>query len=174
MAPKTPPFLEPERAAEIVEAHSGPARAPCCRSCTTCRRRSVACRPQATPFLAQALNLSRAEVHGTISFYHDFRSVPGRAADVRLCRAEACQSMGGRGGGATCWRGWAWTGAGPTADGAVTVEPVYCLGLCAVAPAALVDGDRSGGWTRRARGRGGGPVTRVFVPKDAAGLGRGR
>lgn len=91
------------------------------------------------PIMADALNISRAEVHGTISFYHDFRGhAPGRRT-LKLCRAEACQARG-----AVALHqqfkdslGVDWHGT--TSDGAVTLEPVYCLGLCANAPAALVD-----------------------------------
>jgi formate dehydrogenase subunit gamma len=95
---------------------------------------------EAVPFVAEALNLSRAEVHGVVSFYHDFREAPAGRRLVRLCRAEACQAMGGDAIAADLLqrRGLDW--GGTTADGALTVEPVYCLGLCAVAPAALVDG----------------------------------
>jgi formate dehydrogenase subunit gamma len=97
--------------------------------------------PEAQPLVAEALNLSRAEVHGVISFYHDFRTEPAGRVVVKLCRAEACQAMGAREAGAALLQhlaiGWGET----TKDGAVTVEPVYCLGLCAVAPAALIDGE---------------------------------
>ena len=99
---------------------------------------------EAVPLLAEALNLSRAEVHGVVSFYHDFRhSPPGRRV-VKVCRAEACQSMGGEAVAAALLAklGIGWSGTTP--DGEVTVLPVYCLGLCAVAPAALVDGEPGG------------------------------
>lgn len=98
----------------------------------------------AIPLLAQDLNLSRAEVHGVVSFYHDFRrSPPGRHV-VRLCRAEACQAMGGAAlaEGLLERLGVDWGGTTP--DGGITIEPVYCLGLCACAPAALVDGEPVG------------------------------
>src|SRR4051812_48578414 len=92
---------------------------------------------EAVPLVAEMLNLSRAEVHGVVSFYHDSRAAPAGRRVVRLCRAEACQSMGGEDvATALLVRlgvGWGQT----TADGEVTVEPVYCLGLCGVAPAAL-------------------------------------
>ena len=96
--------------------------------------------PNAVPLVAHALNLTRAEVHGVVTFYHDFRRhVPGRHV-LRLCRAEACQAVG-------CEKiadhartalniGWHET----TSDGAVTLEPVFCLGLCAIGPAAPLDG----------------------------------
>jgi formate dehydrogenase subunit gamma len=95
----------------------------------------------AVPLLAQALNVTRAEVHGVVSFYHEYRRhKPGRHI-LRLCRAEACQALG-------CEAvadhvrsrlniGWHDT----TSDGAVTLEPVFCLGLCAIGPAALLDGE---------------------------------
>ena len=90
--------------------------------------------------IAQALNLSRAEVHGVISFYHDFRAAPAGRRVVKICRAEACQAMGGAAlaEGALARAGLDWHGT--AADGSVTVEPVYCLGLCACAPAVMVDG----------------------------------
>jgi formate dehydrogenase subunit gamma len=94
----------------------------------------------AVPMIANALNLSRAEVHGVISFYHDFRDTPSGNHVLQLCRAEACQSMGAEAlADAARERlriGWGET----TPDGRVTLEPVFCLGLCACAPAAMVDG----------------------------------
>ena len=93
------------------------------------------------PAIADALNISRAEIHGVVSFYHDFRDAPAGRHVVRVCRSEACQSMGGE---AVAERLLAKLGLDwqqTSADGAVTVEPVYCLGLCACSPAATVDGD---------------------------------
>mgnify|MGYP003146786507 CR=1 FL=1 len=95
---------------------------------------------QAAPVLASALNLSRAEVHGVISFYHDFHTAPPGRHVLKLCRAEACQSVGAE---ALFDHACVTLGiepGGTTADGALTVEPVYCLGNCALGPAALVDG----------------------------------
>ncbi|MBV2183004.1 MAG: formate dehydrogenase subunit gamma [Rhizobium sp.] len=95
---------------------------------------------EAKPVLAEALNLSRAEVHGVVSFYHDFRAHPAGRHVLKLCRAEACQS---RGGDALADRVRELLGIDfheTTPDGAVTLEPVYCLGLCACAPAAMLDG----------------------------------
>lgn len=95
----------------------------------------------ALPVIAEALNLSRAEVHGVVTFYHDYRREPAGRHVVKLCRAEACQSMGGD---ALAARLKQLLGIGfheTSADGAVTLEPVYCLGLCACAPAAMVDGE---------------------------------
>ncbi len=93
----------------------------------------------AIPLLAAAFNLSRADVHGTVSFYHDFRRLkPGRHI-VRLCRAELCQSMGGDAVAADLRARLGVNWGGTSADGAVTLEPAFCLGLCAVSPSALVD-----------------------------------
>jgi len=92
--------------------------------------------PAAVPLIAEALNLSRAEVHGVISFYHDFRSAPPARHIVKFCRAEACQARGGGPIEAVLN-----ARLGPAmADGQVAIEPVYCLGLCAIGPNALVDG----------------------------------
>jgi formate dehydrogenase subunit gamma len=93
------------------------------------------------PMVADALNLSRAEMFGVVGFYHDFRRHPAGRRVIKLCRAEACQSMGGDALAAQAQDrlGIGWHGTTP--DGAVTLEPVYCLGLCATAPAAMVDGE---------------------------------
>lgn len=90
--------------------------------------------------IAESLNISAAEVHGVVSFYHDFRDQPAGRHIVKICRAEACQAVGaGDLADATLAKlGVAWHGT--TANGAVTIEPVYCLGLCACGPAAMVDG----------------------------------
>jgi formate dehydrogenase subunit gamma len=93
----------------------------------------------AVPVIAKALNLSRAEVHGVVSYYHHFRSeLPGRCV-VQVCRAEACQSMGADALLAHARSRTGCSAAEPdSADGRFTVEPVYCLGLCASSPAAMV------------------------------------
>ncbi len=99
---------------------------------------------EAVAMAAEALNLSRAEVHGVASFYHDLRATPPGRRVIKVCRAESCQAMGGEAAGrfllASLGIGWGET----TADGAVTVDAIYCLGLCAVSPAALVDGQPLG------------------------------
>ena len=94
----------------------------------------------ALPVIASGLNLSRAEVHGVMSFYHDFREDRAGRHVLKLCRAEACQSLGAdriaeqvRGKLGIEWHE-------TTQDGAVTLDPVFCLGLCACGPAAMVDG----------------------------------
>jgi formate dehydrogenase subunit gamma len=94
----------------------------------------------AIPMIAQALNLSRAEVHGVFTFYHDFRHQPAGRRVLKLCRAEACQAAGGD---ALAARAEAKLGVAmghTTADERVTLEPIYCLGLCATAPSAMLDG----------------------------------
>ena len=95
-------------------------------------------------FIVEVLNISRADIYGVLTFYHDFRRAPPGRRVVKVCRAEACQSMGGREAAAallaSCNLDWGQT----SADGALTIEPVYCLGLCAVAPAALIDGEPLG------------------------------
>jgi formate dehydrogenase subunit gamma len=96
---------------------------------------------ESLPVLAEALNISRAEVHGVVTFYHDYRNHPAGRHVLKICRAEACQSMGGD---ATAARIQHLLGIGfheTARDGSVTLEPVYCLGLCACAPAAMLDGE---------------------------------
>lgn len=97
--------------------------------------------PEVEPMLADTLNLSRAEVFGVISFYHDFRREPAGRHVLKICRAEACQAMGAvtLADGLLDRLGLSWGGRTP--DGAITVEPTFCLGLCACAPAALYDGE---------------------------------
>jgi formate dehydrogenase subunit gamma len=96
---------------------------------------------EAVPLIAEALNLSRAEVHGTVTFYHDFRKTPPGRRVLKLCRAESCQAAGGD---AIAARAEAKLGVRmgeTTLDRRVTLEPVYCLGLCHSSPAAMLDGD---------------------------------
>ena len=96
--------------------------------------------PAAVPVIAEALNLGRAEVHGVVTFYHDFRAEPAGKSVVKLCRAEACQAMGGDPVAEHAERALGVGFHETRADGKVTLEPVYCLGLCACAPAAMVNG----------------------------------
>ena len=101
--------------------------------------------PQADlPVIAKALNLSRADVHGVMSFYHDFRTAKAGTVTVKICRAEACQSMGAMAliSGFLSKRGLK---LGETSDdGSITVEATYCLGNCAMAPAAMINGKLAG------------------------------
>jgi len=137
MKPAAP--WDAERAAEIIEAH---------------RQEPGALLPilhalaeafgyideEAVPAIAGALNLSRAEVHGVVSFYHDFHDHPPGAHVLRLCRAEACQAMGGDALAAAARERLRLEWGETSADGNVTLEAVFCLGLCACAPAAMLDG----------------------------------
>lgn len=95
----------------------------------------------AVPLIAEQLNLSRAEVHGVITYYHHFRQQPAGKHVVQLCRAEACQSVGAD---ALAAHAIAALGCGfheTTPDGAFTLEPVYCLGQCACGPSMMIDDD---------------------------------
>jgi formate dehydrogenase subunit gamma len=94
----------------------------------------------AIPLVAQALNLSRAEVHGVVTFYHDFRGEPAGKHILKLCGAEACQSMGGDHLAACAEKKLGVKMGETTGDGQVTLEHVYCLGLCAVAPSGMING----------------------------------
>lgn len=94
---------------------------------------------EAVPIIAAALNLTRAEVHGVVTFYHDFRRVPAGRHTLKICRAEACQSMGSERVAEKLLAALAVDWHGTTRNGELTVEPVYCLGLCACGPSALLD-----------------------------------
>jgi formate dehydrogenase subunit gamma len=96
--------------------------------------------PQASlSIIARALNISRAEVHGVVSFYHDFRETPAGRHVVRICRAEACQASGANALVTATTQRLGIPLHATTPDGAVTLEPVYCLGLCACGPAVMID-----------------------------------
>ena len=100
--------------------------------------------PESVPLIADALNLSRAEVHGVVSFYHHFRGVPAGQHTIKLCRAEACQAMN-----SDALAGFAKQRLGldfgeTRPDGLVTLGAVYCLGNCACAPSAMIDGEVRG------------------------------
>ncbi|MFE9811112.1 formate dehydrogenase subunit gamma [Streptomyces sp. NPDC005548] len=94
---------------------------------------------EAIPVLADEFNLSRADVHGVVTFYHDFRREPAGRTLLRICRAEACQALGAEGLMAYAREAGLVPGE-TTADGAVTVEQVFCLGNCALGPAVEVNG----------------------------------
>jgi formate dehydrogenase subunit gamma len=96
------------------------------------------------PVIADALNLSRAEVYGALTFYHDFRQSPPGRHLVKICRAEACQAMHTE---ELCRHAQKQLGAAfgeTSADGAFTLQAVYCLGNCALSPAMMIDGDLFG------------------------------
>jgi formate dehydrogenase subunit gamma len=93
------------------------------------------------PVIAQELNLSRAEVYGVATFYHDYRDKPAGRHVLKLCRAEACQSVGGDELHEKLQKLLEIKFHETAADGSVTLEPVYCLGMCACAPSAMLDGE---------------------------------
>ncbi|MDP9605920.1 formate dehydrogenase subunit gamma [Variovorax sp. NFACC27] len=93
----------------------------------------------AVPVIAEAQNLSRAEVHGVVTYYHHFRSQPAGRHVIQICRAEACQSMGADALLAHAELRLGCSAHGTTKDGAFTLEPAFCLGLCASSPAMTLD-----------------------------------
>ena len=96
---------------------------------------------ESLPVIAEALNISNAEVHGVATFYHDYHSHPAGRHVLKLCQAEACQSMGSDSIAAQVKQRLGIGFHETTKDGSVTLEPVYCLGLCACAPSAMLDGE---------------------------------
>ena len=100
--------------------------------------------PAAVRLIAGALNLTRAEVHGVVSFYHDFREQPAGRHVLKICRAEACQSMGCNRLIEHVEKKLEAKMGGTTVDGSFTLEPVYCLGNCALSPALMLDGQPYG------------------------------
>ena len=98
----------------------------------------------AIPVVAEALNLSQAEIHGVVSFYHDFRVAPPGHHTLRLCRAEACQAMGCNALIDHAEKRFDTKLGTTTTDGALSLEAVYCLGNCACAPAMMLDGSLHG------------------------------
>ncbi len=127
-----------ERASEIVARYRHLEGA--CLPILHALQETFGCVPNdAVPLIAEALNLSRAEIHGTVTFYHDFRKQPAGRRVLKLCRAESCQAAGGD---ALAARAEAKLGVAmgeTTLDNRVTLEPVYCLGLCHSSPAAMLD-----------------------------------
>ncbi len=134
-----PPPWDANRAREIIDAHlglEGPAL-----PILHALQEAFGCVPrEAVPLVAAALNVSRAEMHGIVGFYHDFREAPSGRHVIKVCRAESCQARGGRAIGDRIAEllGLEWYET--SADGRVTLEPVYCLGLCASGPSAMVNG----------------------------------
>ena len=96
------------------------------------------------PLIAEGLNISHAEVHGVISFYHDFRRAPAGRHVLQICRAESCQSMGCNSLIEHVEKNLGVKLGETTADGNITLRPVYCLGNCALSPAVMLDGQPYG------------------------------
>ncbi|MDQ2859645.1 MAG: formate dehydrogenase subunit gamma [Pseudomonadota bacterium] len=95
---------------------------------------------EALALIGEGLNISKAEIHGVVSFYHDFRSAPAGAHVLKICRAEACQSMGAERLVRHVEERHGLKVGQTTADGRLTLQAVYCLGNCALSPAAMLDG----------------------------------
>ena len=132
---------DPERASVIIAAnrHRAGAALPILHAL----QHAFGCVPEAAiAMVADALNLSRAEMHGTVTFYHDFRKEPPGRRVLKLCRAESCQAAGGDALAARAEEKLGVEMGGTTADARVTLEAVYCLGLCHSSPAAMLDHDR--------------------------------
>jgi len=130
---------EEQRARDIIAAHAGTSGATL--PILHALQEAFGCVPEAAvPMIADTLNLTRAEVHGVLTFYHDFRRAPPGRHVLKLCRAEACQAMGAdrlaASAKARLGVDWGRTGF----DGRLTLDQVFCLGLCATAPAAMIDG----------------------------------
>jgi formate dehydrogenase subunit gamma len=106
--------------------------------------------PEAVPLLAELLNLSRAEVHGVVTFYRDFRQSPPGRHLIEMCRAESCQSVQGEAVLAHLCERLGLEPGQTAADGSVTLREVYCLGHCAASPAAMIDHEPHGRLTAAA------------------------
>jgi formate dehydrogenase subunit gamma len=135
--------VDEKRILAIVERHRGQ-DGPLIEILHDVQREFGCVPPGSVPVLARALNLSRAEVHGVVTFYHHFRTKPPGRHVLQICRAESCQAAGGK---AIERHAEARLGVGfgeTTKDGRVTLESVYCLGLCACSPAAMMDGEVHG------------------------------
>lgn len=128
-----------DRIAEILQAHQG-LEGPLLPILHAIQEAFGYIPDSAVPQIAKALMLSKAEVHGVVSFYHDFRDKPAGRHVIKLCRAEACQTMGADAVADRIRRALGIDWHETTPDGRVTLEPVFCLGLCACGPAAMVDG----------------------------------
>ncbi|HUW73758.1 MAG TPA: formate dehydrogenase subunit gamma [Methyloceanibacter sp.] len=130
----------PERASEIIARHQDEkgATLPILHDLQA----AFGCVPlDAEPLIADALNISRAEVHGCVTFYHDFRREPAGRRTLKLCLAESCQASGVGALEKRCKEKLGVEMGGTTADRRVTLEAVYCLGLCHSSPAAMLDHD---------------------------------
>ena len=128
----------PDRAGEIIarHRHEEGAALPILHELQA----TFGCVPEAAiPLMAEVLNLSRAELHGTVTFYHDFRKEPPGRRVLKLCRAESCQAMGSDALAARAEQKLGVEMGGTNTDRSVTLEAVYCLGLCHSSPAAMLD-----------------------------------
>jgi formate dehydrogenase subunit gamma len=126
-------------AAPVIEAHAG-VPGPILPTLQALQEHFGYVDPQAVPMVAEALNVSRAEVHGVLTFYHDLRTTPPADVTVRICTAEACQARGSRQVVSDVERVLGTSIGHRSADGRVDLEQVFCLGNCALGPSAMVDG----------------------------------
>ena len=137
------PRYEPwsaERAQTIIAAHSD--REGATLPILHALQHAFGCIPEpAIAMVAEALNLSRAEIYGTVTFYHDFRNEPPGRRVLKLCRAESCQAAGADALAARAEERLGVKMGETTLDNRVTLEAVYCLGLCHSSPAAMLDHD---------------------------------
>ena len=132
-----------DEAGRVIDAHTG-LRGPLLPILHALQERFGYVDPQAVPLIAKRLNLSRADVHGVVTFYKDFRSEPAGAVRVQVCRAEACQAMGGHELAEHAKRAMGVDFGGTTSDRAATLDQVFCLGNCALAPSVVIDGQLHG------------------------------
>lgn len=132
-----------DRVLAIVAAHDGE-RGPLLPILHDIRATFGFVDPRAVPIVAEALNLSRADVHGVVTFYRDFRTTPGGTVELRICRAEACQSVGADALVESAILRFGVQVGGTTADGTLTVDEVFCLGNCALGPSVMVGDDVHG------------------------------
>ncbi len=132
-----------ERAREIIAAHMG-LEGPAMPILHALQEEFGYVPDAAVRHMAEALNISRAEMHGVVTFYHDFHRAPHGRHTLKICRAESCQSMGAERQARNFLDKLKLDWGGTTPDGALTVEAVYCLGLCAHSPSALYDGEPIG------------------------------
>jgi len=142
----TPPFnddWDPEAARAIIERHKD-LEGPLLPILHALNEKFGFISEAAVRLVAEFLNLTRAEVHGVVTFYHDFRREPAGRHVIKVCRAEACQSMGCEDLAARLERVLGIRFGETTRDRRVTLEEVYCLGNCALSPAVLVDGELHG------------------------------
>jgi formate dehydrogenase subunit gamma len=135
--------FSPERAGEVIALRSSE-RGPLIEILRDLQATFGYLDPAATPIVAEALNLSEAEVYGVISFYADFRTEPAGRRVLQICRAEACQAMGAEKLCAHARKRLGVDFGSTTPDGAITLLEVFCLGNCALSPAVLADGQLIG------------------------------
>ena len=138
VSPRHAPW-SPEVALETIGAHAGQ-RGPLLPVLHALQETFGYVDPRAVPLVAKALNLSRAEVYGVLTFYPDLRSTPPGRVRVQVCRGEACQSVGGHALAEHATSSLGVDFGGTTADGSVTLDEVFCLGNCALGPTVTVNG----------------------------------